>query len=46
MNKIFKGFLMQNFEYYNPVKIYFGKDSIGHLPTLLQENKRILFVHL
>ena len=35
---------MNNFELYNPVKIIFGKDSIGKLPSLLQNYQKILFV--
>ena len=34
---------MNNFELYNPVKIIFGKDSIGSLPSLLQNHEKILF---
>lgn len=36
---------MQNFELFNPVKIIFGKDSIGNLPVLLHDKEKILFAY-
>lgn len=36
---------MLNFELFNPVKIIFGKDTIGNLPSLLQNKEKILFAY-
>jgi NADP-dependent alcohol dehydrogenase len=36
---------MKNFDYYNPVQIVFGKKTIGRLPELLKERKKILFLY-
>ena len=36
---------MYNFEFFNPVKIIFGKDTIGKLPSLLQDKNKILFAY-
>lgn len=36
---------MKNFQYYNPVKIVFGKKTIGELPQLLEGRKKILFLY-
>jgi NADP-dependent alcohol dehydrogenase len=33
---------MQNFNYYNPVKVIFGKDTIQQLSELISLNRRIL----
>lgn len=36
---------MKNFEFYNPVKIYFGKDQINNLSEILKPYKKILFTY-
>lgn len=36
---------MQNFEFYNPVNIIFGKDQLKKLPKLLPEKARILLLY-
>jgi len=36
---------MKNFQYYNPVKIVFGKKTISKLPKLLKGRKKILFLY-
>ncbi len=36
---------MQNFTYYNPVKIVFGKGTIGRLCDLIPEDRRILMIY-
>jgi NADP-dependent alcohol dehydrogenase len=36
---------MKNFEFYNPVKIIFGRDTIEKLPQLLDGRKKILFLY-
>ena len=36
---------MNNFEFYNPVKILFGKDQVSNLPVLLQGKKRIMITY-
>jgi NADP-dependent alcohol dehydrogenase len=36
---------MQNFTYYNPTTLVFGKGSIGQLPTLLPAGARILLTY-
>lgn len=36
---------MKNFEFYNPVKIYFGKDQISKLSTELLPYKKIMLVY-
>ncbi|MBN1543610.1 iron-containing alcohol dehydrogenase [candidate division KSB1 bacterium] len=36
---------MQNFTYYNPVRIVFGRNSIARLPDLIDAQKRILFLY-
>ena len=36
---------MKNFEYYNPVNIVFGKNTISKLPGLLEGKKKILFLY-
>lgn len=34
---------MENFNFYSPVKIHFGKDSLNELPALVQ-NQRVLLI--
>ena len=34
-----------NFNYYNPTRIVFGKDTIGSLATLIPKDKRVLFIY-
>ncbi len=36
---------MNNFEYYGPTRIVFGKDTIGRLPELLPADTRILLLY-
>ncbi len=36
---------MNNFEYYRPVRVLFGKGQIGALPQLLPRGEKILFVY-
>jgi NADP-dependent alcohol dehydrogenase len=36
---------MKNFQYYNPVRIVFGKNTISKLPQLLKGRKKILFLY-
>ncbi len=36
---------MKNFEFYNPVKIYFGKDEIDKLSEILIPYKKIMFAY-
>lgn len=36
---------MNNFEYYNPVKIVFGKNTIPQLPNLIPDNSNILITY-
>ncbi len=36
---------MKNFEFYNPVKIYFGKDQVSKLSTELLPYKKIMLVY-
>ena len=36
---------MKNFQYYNPVRIVFGKDQIETLPELLKPYSKILFAY-
>lgn len=36
---------MNNFTYYNPVRIVFGKDTISEIKNLIPSNKKILFVY-
>jgi NADP-dependent alcohol dehydrogenase len=36
---------MYNFQFFNPVNIVFGKDSIGNLPSLLNDKSKILFAY-
>jgi len=36
---------MRNFEYYNPVKIVFGKGTIGELSGLISKDKKILLAY-
>ena len=36
---------MQNFEFYNPVNIIFGKDQLEKLPKLIPEKARILLLY-
>jgi len=36
---------MQNFEFYNPTKIIFGKDSISKLSTEIPDNAKVLLLY-
>lgn len=36
---------MKNFEFYNPVKIIFGKDEINRLPEIIAPYKKIMFTY-
>lgn len=36
---------MQNFVYYNPVRIVFGKGTISSLPTLISTDKKIMMIY-
>ncbi|MDR0971854.1 MAG: iron-containing alcohol dehydrogenase [Bacteroidales bacterium] len=36
---------MYNFQYYNPTKIFFGKDQIKELDNILPKGKRIMIVY-
>jgi len=36
---------MQNFEFYNPTKIIFGKDSISKLATEIPDNAKVLLLY-
>lgn len=36
---------MNNFEFYNPVKIIFGKDQLERLPKNIQKNEKILLIY-
>lgn len=36
---------MQNFTFYNPVKIVFGKDTISELPELIDKKEKILLLY-
>ncbi|AKH64496.1 MULTISPECIES: iron-containing alcohol dehydrogenase [Photorhabdus] len=36
---------MRNFEYYNPTKIIFGKDTIGRLDDLVPRDARVLILY-
>ena len=36
---------MQNFEFYNPVNIVFGKDQIKQLETLVPQRKKIMMLY-
>lgn len=36
---------MKNFQYYNPVKIVFGKNTITELPKLLEGKQKVLFLY-
>jgi NADP-dependent alcohol dehydrogenase len=36
---------MNNFEFYNPVKIIFGKDQLDKLATLIPVNKKVLMLY-
>lgn len=36
---------MNNFEFYNPVKVVFGKGTIGCLPALIAEGSKVLFIY-
>nr|WP_036774331.1 iron-containing alcohol dehydrogenase [Photorhabdus australis] len=36
---------MQNFEYYNPTKIVFGKETIGCLDGLVPQDARVLILY-
>jgi NADP-dependent alcohol dehydrogenase len=36
---------MQNFEYYNPVKIFFGKGEIAKVSQAIEKNKKVLMIY-
>jgi NADP-dependent alcohol dehydrogenase len=36
---------MKNFEFYNPVKVIFGKDQIKKLPANIGDHKRIMMIY-
>jgi len=36
---------MNNFEYYNPVRIMFGKGQIANLPKVISSNKKVLLTY-
>ena len=36
---------MKNFEFYNPVKVIFGKGQLTKLPTLISKEKKILMLY-
>lgn len=36
---------MNNFEFFNPVKVVFGKGSIGRLSVLIPRNAKVLFLY-
>jgi NADP-dependent alcohol dehydrogenase len=36
---------MQNFEFHNPTRIVFGKDTIGKLDQLLPASARVLILY-
>jgi len=36
---------MKNFEYYNPVDVHFGKDSVEKIAQLIPKDKKILFTY-
>ncbi len=36
---------MNSFEYYNPTKLVFGKDSVDQLPEVLSESHKKIFLH-
>ena len=36
---------MQNFEFYNPVNIIFGKDQLHKLPSQIPANAKILLLY-
>jgi NADP-dependent alcohol dehydrogenase len=36
---------MNNFEFYNPVKIIFGKDQLTHLATQIPANTKVLMIY-
>ena len=36
---------MQNFEFYNPVKIVFGKEQIKQLETLVPQRKKVMMLY-
>lgn len=40
-----KGIIMNNFTYYTPTKIYFGKGQISHLNELAESGKSVLLVY-
>ena len=36
---------MENFEFYNPVKVIFGKDQLAKLSTFIPKEKKILMLY-
>lgn len=40
-----KTFFMDNFTFYNPTKIFFGKDRLNELVTLVPKDKKILILY-
>lgn len=36
---------MKNFQYHNPVRIVFGKNTIGELSKLLKDRRKVLFLY-
>lgn len=40
-----EGNIVQNFQFYNPTRIIFGKEGINKLPRFLPENSRILVLY-
>jgi NADP-dependent alcohol dehydrogenase len=35
---------MENFEFYNPVKVFFGKDQLGNLTELISRDEKIMLL--
>lgn len=35
----------ENFDYYNPTRIIFGKDTIGSISKLIPKDKKVLFIY-
>ena len=36
---------MENFEFYNPVKVIFGKGQLAKLSTLIPKEKKVLMIY-
>lgn len=45
LSKKIGGFCMNNFEFYCPTKVVFGKGSISNLSQLIDKNKKVLMVY-